>query len=104
MRDVEQREKEQLQLQKNNKKKLEAASRLYNKQIADEVKAARQRERERKKEEKERRQRNSQLLGRSNNSNATLQPHRNLEIHTTKASEEPHARPKKYTKASSGCG
>jgi hypothetical protein len=51
--DVEQREKEQLQLQKKDKKKLEAASRLYNKQIADEAKAARQRERERKKEEKE---------------------------------------------------
>ena len=31
--DVEQREKEQLQLQKKDKKKLEAALRLYNKQI-----------------------------------------------------------------------
>jgi hypothetical protein len=51
--DVEQREKEQLRLQKKDKKKLEAASRLYNKQVAHEAKAARQRERERKKEGKE---------------------------------------------------
>jgi hypothetical protein len=52
-KDIEQRKKEQLQLQKKDKKKLEATSRLYNKQIADEAKAAQQRERECKKEEKE---------------------------------------------------
>jgi hypothetical protein len=33
---------------------------------------------------------NSQLLGRSNNSNATLQPYKNFTIHTKKASEQPH--------------
>jgi hypothetical protein len=51
--DIEQCKKEHLQLQKKDKKKLEAVARLYKKQIADEAKAARQRERERKKEEKE---------------------------------------------------
>jgi hypothetical protein len=39
---------------------------------------------------------NSQLLGRSNNSNATLQPHKNLTIHTTKASEQPHTTTTKF--------
>jgi uncharacterized protein (DUF2225 family) len=39
-KDVKQRKKEQLQLQKKDKKKLEAVQRLYNKQVADEAKAA----------------------------------------------------------------
>jgi hypothetical protein len=52
-KDIKQRKKEQLQLQKKDKKKLEAASRLYNKQVTDEAMAAWQHERKRKKEEKE---------------------------------------------------
>jgi hypothetical protein len=61
---------------KSEKKKLEAASRLYNKKIAKEAKAVRLRERERRKEEKEAKARElaaSRALKQHQRGTATLQ-------------------------------
>jgi hypothetical protein len=70
-----------------------------------EAKAARQRERERNKDEEEEAKAKefaaSQALKQQQHDAATSE---NLTIHTTRTSEQPHTKPKKYTKASPDYG